>query len=69
MKTTYTTAAEAIEASIRDNEITYATSDCMDDLRIECEDCVESKYGENEYWGTTESGSEWRVHVELSDAE
>lgn len=54
-----------IQQSIERNEIVTVDeydSTGADMLAAECDDCVVN--GDvTEYWGTTESGSEWRVHM------
>lgn len=62
-KTIYTTADEAIKTSVQQDEITRCerTEANLAALREQCEDHVEAD--EHEFWGVTESGDEWRVHV------
>jgi hypothetical protein len=68
-----TRAQTWILTSARTGEIIHigrdasVTSDELDELSIECEGSADntSVAGESEYWGTTESGSTWRVHVEM----
>lgn len=62
------TAQHAIARSVSHNEIAWLDLSDLEgtviDLTIECEDNVES--GDiHEFWGTTDEGSEWRVHVRL----
>jgi hypothetical protein len=68
------TAEQAIARSVSHNEIVTLGSasqpadnaaEVMADLFAECEDCADDDNRSvcAEYWGTTESGSEWRVHV------
>ncbi len=64
MKTT--TASDLIDRSVSHTEIASAdwTEELETDLQAECEDSVDA--GErHEFWGTTESGSEWRVHLRM----
>lgn len=58
------TAAAAIARSISHNEIVTlpATAERTSDLMIECEDSVETT-DVVEYWGTDDTGAEWRVHL------
>ncbi len=60
-----TTAATLIERSIRNTEIVFAaySADLADDLLVECEDSTEASDEVIEFWGTTEGGAEWRVHL------
>lgn len=58
------TAQEAIERSISHNEIVHAEydEDLATELQFACEDSAEN--GDvYEFWGTTDGGSEWRVHL------
>ena len=66
MKTTYTTATEAIAASIEHNEITYATASCVLGLLIACDDHADQV----EFWGEAdgEDEYEWRVHIIREEA-
>lgn len=59
-----TTAETAIKRSISHHEIVTLDydSDAMADLAAECEDHVTANEVE-QYWGTTDDGDEWRVHV------
>ena len=60
-------AKDAIARSVSHNEIVtidYTDSDALQTLLVEGDDWIEAN-GVAEYWGTTESGSEWRVHVRL----
>lgn len=58
------TAAQAIKQSAQQNEIVTLGHDVtlMDQLSEESEDSVIGREV-TEYWGTTEAGDEWRVHV------
>jgi len=66
MKTTYTNAFEAIEASIDRDEITYADASCVFDLLIACDDHADQV----EFWGEAdgEDEYEWRVHIIREEA-
>lgn len=57
-------AAQAIERSISHDEIVYieSSNDDLEHLLAECEESVDAN-GVWEFWGTTEDGDEWRVHV------
>ena len=65
------TATQAIEASIREDRIAWIEGDdqAHSDLLAECDDNVVAKGGTSrydrvtEYWGETEDGDTWRVHV------
>jgi hypothetical protein len=66
-------AAEAIARSISHNEIVHVDltvtpydSDIPTDLLVACDDWADSSPEVTEYWGTSESGAEWRVHVRVS---
>ena len=62
--TQITTETEAIARSVKNNAIVTIDGDDATHtaLLCECEDSAQN--GDvTEYWGTTESGSEWRVHV------
>jgi hypothetical protein len=63
------TAAEAIARSTSHNEIvTLPREHSLEvDLIVESEDSAENG-SITEYWGTTESGSEWRVHLVSEEA-
>ena len=62
-----TRAEKAIARSISHTEIVTIDGNGADmqDLSLQCEDSVDavSSYGVVEYWGTTDDGDEWRVHV------
>jgi len=64
------TAANAIDRSISHNEIVTLPydADIASDLLVECEDSTES-HDVTEYWGTTEHGDTWRVHMSMSQRE
>jgi hypothetical protein len=55
---------DLIQRSIAYNEIAHAdhSDDLALDLLIACDDWVASSTV-SEYWGTTENGEEWRVHL------
>lgn len=55
---------DLIQHSISYNEIAHAdySDDLALDLMIACDDWVESGTV-CEYWGTTDNGDEWRVHL------
>lgn len=59
-------AKQAIDRSASHSAIVHLAFDAevISTLTIECEDSVESD-SSHEFWGTTGSGSEWRVHVSL----
>lgn len=60
----------ALAASIRENRIVHLKYENLDSryvptieaLTIECEDHV-ANGDVHEFWGVTEDGDEWRVHV------
>lgn len=60
------TAQQAIETSIMENRTVHLDYDAatMQELLVESDDSADSET-ETEYWGTTEEGSEWRVHVAI----
>lgn len=60
-------AASLIERSIRHNEIVTASwdQDLESDLLCESDDSAENG-GALEFWGVTDDGHEWRVHLERS---
>jgi hypothetical protein len=68
------TVSNAIARSITHNEIVTLRvnaddmQDVLDALSVESDDCSPSncEYGTTEFWGTTESCSEWRVHVTVA---
>lgn len=64
-----TTAQDLISRSISQGEIVHAewTEELETDLVCESEDSVRND-GTLELWGTTESGSEWRVHLDAPAA-
>jgi len=49
------------DATLDNDAVTHA--DVRDALVQECEDSAETDVAE-EFWGTTEDGGEWRVHLE-----
>lgn len=64
------TAAFAIQQSIRQDEIVVLpySDGLAGDLFIECDGCAERpatdiSYAVIEYWGKTEDGFNWRVHL------
>jgi len=61
-----TTAAELIRTSVRENRIVHARTDLAVSagLSMESEDSVEAD-GITEYWGVTDDGEPWRVHMDL----
>jgi hypothetical protein len=61
-------AQDAIEASISENRIVHVSDADVDEvaLMFECEDHRDIGDGVEDYWGTDEAGSEWRVHVHHS---
>ena len=64
MGTIYTTAEEAIKASVESGEITRCetTQANLDDLRFESDDSSDGD--EYEFWGADEAtGATWRVHA------
>lgn len=64
---TKTQFLSAIARSVSHNEIVTLDhdADVMSDLALECDDHVTGNTVE-EYWGTTDDGNEWRVHVRLA---
>lgn len=58
------TAEQAIERSISHNEIVTLdySRDALSFLSSECDDSAEA-HGATEFWGTSEDGDDWRVHV------
>lgn len=58
------TTSDAITQSVRTNSIVTMDHDASsyETLLVECDDHVENGDVE-EFWGTTESGDEWRVHM------
>jgi len=60
------TVEKAIARSISHNEIVTLTSldrEVRSALESECDDWCDRGDGAVEYWGTTEDGDDWRVHV------
>ena len=60
------TAAQAIEQSIMQTEtvdLPYYEAVALD-LLVECDDSVDGN-AVTEYWGTTDDGEQWRVHMAL----
>lgn len=59
------TATDLIARSVSHSEIVWAdwTSDLASDLLVECEDNVEASETVHEFWGVTDNGDEWRVHL------
>ncbi len=62
------TAAQMIaESTATDSTIHAAYSEALHrSLLVECEDTTERDTDDgtvSEYWGTTEDGGEWRVHL------
>jgi hypothetical protein len=64
MDTTQPTGAALIDESVSQTAIAHATySETRNkDLLVECEDSTENG-PVVEYWGTTETGATWRVHL------
>ena len=64
------TSAAAIARSVSHDEIVHLDHDAAvaADLLVACEDSTTSDT-EAEYWGTTEDGHEWRVHMARSEGE
>ena len=64
MTTLALTPAAAIARSISHREIVTIPYDAdhATDLLVECEDHVDAG-SVTEYWGTTDDGAEWRVHM------
>jgi hypothetical protein len=67
-----TIAKEAIARSISHNEIVHVDltatpydSAITTDLLVACDDWADASPEVTEYWGTSESGAEWRVHVRI----
>lgn len=62
---TMTTATDLIARSVSHTEIVTAAYDAEIAAALEaaCEDSVEANDDVTEYWGTTEAGDEWRVHL------
>ena len=58
------TAQQAIRQSIRQNEIVHLEydEDIATELQFACDDSVVGNEV-REFWGTTEDGDEWRVHL------
>lgn len=63
-------AQQAIERSVRHNEIVTIDHDQADwDSLLAASDDMAQHAGPDgvaEFWGTTDSGSEWRVHMRAS---
>jgi hypothetical protein len=61
---TETEAKQLIAESIRYSKIAMAdySGDLADELLVRSEDSVQNGT-ETEYWGTTDDGDEWRVHL------
>lgn len=62
----YTSPADAISASIAHDQITFL-ADSQENrgfLRAECDDYVDTD-DVIEYWGETDDGEEWRVHIRI----
>lgn len=59
------TAMDLIERSVSHTEIVSAdwTAELAEELDLECEDSLEASETTVEYWGTTDDGGEWRVHL------
>lgn len=62
------TAQQAIALSIQEGRIIHLayTVDLGAELTLACEDGAEHPLAEpriDEYWGTTDAGHEWRVHL------
>lgn len=64
-KVDYATADEAINRSINYTEIVTLPYDIeiASDLAVACDDSTEANDGLIEYWGTTDDGYEWRIHM------
>jgi hypothetical protein len=60
------TAQELIDRSISHNEITHAefAADIAEELAAASENGGTRNDSVTEYWGITESGDEWRVHLD-----
>jgi hypothetical protein len=63
MKNASITAEAAIDESVMHNATTYCldTPENRATLLAECDDNVDAD--ESEYWGTTDTGATWRVHL------
>lgn len=59
------TADDLIARSVSHTEIVTAewSEDLAEQLSAESDDSVDASDTVVEYWGTTESGAEWRVHL------
>lgn len=57
-------STDLIQESVSQTSIAHAayTEALHEDLLVECEDSTENG-AVVEYWGTTESGQAWRVHL------
>jgi hypothetical protein len=63
-------AKQAIERSVSHNEIVTLDhdSEALDALESESEGSADNTaYGVHEFWGTTDAGDEWRVHVRCGE--
>lgn len=60
-----TTVAQAIEQSVAQDETVHIewTAEAAADLAVECDDSAETETVV-EYWGTTEDGATWRIHLD-----
>ncbi len=59
-------AERAIARSISHDEIVTIDyhAEASEELQLTCDDwVVNTAYGLTEYWGTTDDGNEWRVHI------
>jgi hypothetical protein len=61
----YLSAQQAIDRSISHDEIVHVAdlNTISHDLMQECEDYTDAGEKITEYWGTDESGQDWRVHA------
>lgn len=63
------TTAQLIAKSVARNTVVHVqgTPEMHDALTVECEDSVQTHDQDGldltEYWGTTDDGAEWRIHV------
>lgn len=64
------TAAQMIAESTATTTTIHAawSADLATDLLVECDDSVDTDE-RVEFWGTTENGAEWRVHLARPEAE
>lgn len=62
----YMSAGQAIVKSTQEDSIVHihGTRASIDDLRQWCDDYVEG-LDQEEYWGTHEDGTTWRVHAHV----